>query len=164
MAKSKADKWLTQDKLTLLRAWARDGLTDEQIAKNMGISVATLYNYKKNEKYLDILEALKKGKEVVDIEVENALLKKAMGFREKEQVVQTKRVVKYKDGKRVSETSEPVVIEIDKYYPPETLAIIYWLKNRRLDLWRDKIERNDNEEEIQNAKDIVAKIRKSIDG
>ena len=78
MAKGKYEYWLTLDGLLLLESWARDGLTDEQIAHNMGISKATLYNYKRD--HLDILEALKKGKEVVDIQVENALLKRALGY------------------------------------------------------------------------------------
>lgn len=76
MAKGKFQKWLEPDNLILLEGWARGGLTDEQIAKNMGVSVATLYNWK--SKYFEILEALKKGKEVVDFEVENALLQSAL--------------------------------------------------------------------------------------
>ena len=60
-----------------MQGWARDGLTDEQIAKKMGISPSTLYEWEK--KYAEMLEALKKGKEVVDFEVENALLQKALG-------------------------------------------------------------------------------------
>ncbi len=76
MAKSKYEYWLTPDGLTLLEGWARDGLTDEQIAVNMGIVPSTLYAWKKDHE--EISEALKKGKEVVDYEVENALLKKAM--------------------------------------------------------------------------------------
>ena len=78
MVKGKYAYWLTEEGLTLLEGWARRGLTDEQIAKNMGVNIATLYRWK--DKYCDICEALKKGKEVVDIEVENALLKKALGF------------------------------------------------------------------------------------
>jgi hypothetical protein len=78
VAKGKYEKWLTTEGLLQLEAWARNGLTDEQIAKNMGVSVATLYNYKKV--HLEILESLKKGKEVVDIQVENALLKRALGY------------------------------------------------------------------------------------
>ena len=78
MAKGKYKKWLEKENLILLEGWARDGLTDQQIAHNMGISTATLYEWKKT--YPDILEALKKGKEVVDRYVENALLKKALGY------------------------------------------------------------------------------------
>jgi len=78
VAKGKYQRWLEPDGLTLLEGWARDGLTDEQIAHNMGISTATLYDWK--NKFQDISEALKKGKEVVDIQVENALLKRALGY------------------------------------------------------------------------------------
>jgi len=66
---------LEPDGLTLLEGWARDGLTDEQIAKNCGCNAATLYDWKK--RYPEISKALKKGKEVVDYEVENALLQSA---------------------------------------------------------------------------------------
>ncbi len=76
VAKGKYEYWLTDDGLILLEGWARDGLTDEQIAHNMGVTVSTLYAWK--NKYSEILEALKKGKEVVDYEVENALLQSAM--------------------------------------------------------------------------------------
>ena len=58
MAKSKADEWLEQDKLTLLEGWARNGLTDEQIAHNMGIVTSTFYEWKK--KYPKFSEVLKK--------------------------------------------------------------------------------------------------------
>ena len=77
VAKGKYQQWLEPDGLVLLEGWARDGLTDEQIAHNMGISTATLYDWK--NKFQDISETLKKGKEVVDYEVENALLNKALG-------------------------------------------------------------------------------------
>ena len=73
MAIGKYAKWLEPDGLLKLEAWARDGLTDEQIAHNMGINVA-LYRYKRDK----ICEALKRGKQVIDIQVENALLKRAL--------------------------------------------------------------------------------------
>lgn len=76
MAKGKVGYWLTEDGLTLLQGWARDGLTDEQIAHNCNINRQTLYDWKK--KYPDISDTLKKGKEVVDYQVENALLKSAL--------------------------------------------------------------------------------------
>ena len=70
MAKS---KWETnvKDKLILVEGWARDGLTDEQIANNLGISHTTLKEYK--NKYPTFLTALKKGEQIADYEVENAL-------------------------------------------------------------------------------------------
>lgn len=77
MAKGKYQRWLEPDGLLLLEGWARDGLTDEQLAEKIGINPATLYDWK--NKYPKISEALKRGKEVVDYEVENALLNKALG-------------------------------------------------------------------------------------
>lgn len=62
MAKGKYQRWLEPDGLTLLEGWARDGLTDEQIAHNMGISTATLYDWK--NKFQDISEALKREKKL----------------------------------------------------------------------------------------------------
>ena len=100
MAKGVYKEWLEKDNLLLLQGWARDGLTDEQIAHNMGISTTTLYEWKK--KYSEIADTLKKTKEVVDREVENALFKKAI------------------EG--------------------DTTAMIFWLKNRRPNDWRDKRE------------------------
>ena len=76
VARGKYQQWLEPDGLLLLEGWARDGLTDEQIAHNMGITAKTLYEWK--NKYSDICEVLKKGKEVVDYQVENALLNKAL--------------------------------------------------------------------------------------
>lgn len=77
VAKGKYERWLEHDGLTLLEGWARDGLTDEQIAHNCGITATTLYDWK--NRFTEISEALKRGKEVVDYQVENALLKKAIG-------------------------------------------------------------------------------------
>ena len=123
MAKGKYEYWLSPDGLLRLEAYARDGLTDEQIAHNMGISPATLYNYKRD--HLEILEALKKGKEVVDIQVENALLKRALGYSYEEKKVEVS-----EEGTKVTKTIKEVV--------PDTTAQIFWLKNRRPDRWRDK--------------------------
>lgn len=76
MAKGKYQQWLEPDGLTLLEGWARDGLTDEKIAGKIGINPTTLYEWKKN--YPEISKALKRGKEVVDYQVENALLAAAL--------------------------------------------------------------------------------------
>lgn len=126
MAIGKYQKWLEPDNLILLEAWARDGLTDAQIASNMGITTSTLYDWKK--KYSDISESLKRGKEVVDIQVENALLKRALGY----EYTETATTVSEKDGKKVTITVKQVV--------PDTTAQIFWLKNRKPDQWRDKRE------------------------
>ena len=74
MAKSKIDYWITEEGKVLLQGWARDGLTDVEIAYNMGINPSTLYNYKNSS--IEISEALKNGKEIIDRKVENALIKR----------------------------------------------------------------------------------------
>ena len=73
---AKIDEWLEKDNLILLEGWARDGLTFEQIAHNIGINVTTLRDWRKKEPTISAI--LKKGREVVDYEVENALLKSAL--------------------------------------------------------------------------------------
>lgn len=99
MAKGKYKEWLTEESLLRLEAWARDGLTDEQIADNIGIRRETLYDWKK--KYPHISNALKRGKDVVDIQVENALLNKAQGIT-KTLIKPIKiKTVTYDNGKRV---------------------------------------------------------------
>ena len=75
MAKSKYETHV-KDNLTLIRGWARNGLTEAQIAKNLGISIDTFYTYKK--KYPEFLKVLKRGKEYADLEVENALYEAAV--------------------------------------------------------------------------------------
>lgn len=127
MARSKYQEWLEDDNLILLEAWARDGLTDEQIANNIGISVRTLYNWK--TKHLPIFQALKRGKEVIDIEVENALLKTALGsYIEEEKTYITEA------GGEVTKRTE----KTKRYLRPDTTALIFWLKNRKPDVWRDR--------------------------
>ena len=78
MAKGKFAYWLTEEGLILLRQWARDGYTDDQIAERIGISRGTFYAWKK--RFPDFDDALKKGKEVIDGEVEEALIMSALGY------------------------------------------------------------------------------------
>jgi len=73
----KVTDWLDDEyKLTLLKGWARNGLTNAQLAENMGISEATLYNWKNSN--VEFLEVLKEDKDYADTQVENALYKAAM--------------------------------------------------------------------------------------
>lgn len=130
MAKGKYQEWLTEEGLLQLEAWARDGLTEEQIAHNMGISRKTLYEWK--SKYSDICDTLKKGKEVVDIQVENALLKRALGYTYKE--VTREKVFNPETGQYELMPTK----EVTKEVVPDTTAQIFWLKNRRTEQWRDK--------------------------
>lgn len=141
---AKIDEWLEQDKLILLEGWARDGLTYEQIAHNMGIGLTTLKEWRQKEP--TIQSALKKGKEVVDIEVENALLKRALGY-----------TITLKKQKVDKEGCVHDLLE-DVHVPGDTTAQIFWLKNRRKQQWRDKVEVETNREELNKVRELLTKI------
>jgi hypothetical protein len=112
VAKGKYEKWLKKENLLLLEGWARDGLTDEQIAKNMGISVKTLYRWQ--EQYSQICQSLKKGKEVVDYQVENALLSSALEGNTTAQIfwLKNRRPDKWRD-KQKEETDKTALDKLD---------------------------------------------------
>lgn len=118
--------------------WVREGLADEQVAHNMGIAYST---YKEWVKRFPALSAtIKKGKEPVDIEVENSLLKRAMGFTYEETTTDVEQI----PTSKTDEDGNPIIREIVhtktvvKTALPDTAAMIFWLKNRRPDRWRDK--------------------------
>ena len=140
MALGKINEWLEKDKLILLEGWARDGLTDEQIAKNIGINRTTLYDWKKKE--VNIADALKKGKEVIDFEVENALLKRALGYEYEEET--------YENG--------ILTKKVKKQVAPDTIAQIFWLKNRKKEQWREKVEVVKTDEDLQNINKNISNI------
>ncbi len=128
MAKSKWPE--VEEKLNqgLVEAWGRNGLTEEQIAHNLGISLTTLKTYK--NAHPPFLAALKRGKEVVDIEVENSLHKRANGYEYDELTYERDPV-----------SGQMLVTKITrKQVAPDPTSMIFWLKNRRPDLWRDKRE------------------------
>ena len=141
---ARIDEWLEQDKLTLLEGWARDGLTYEQIANNMGIGLTTLKEWRKKEP--TIQSTLKKGREVADYEVENALFKRAVGY-----TIQINEQKIDKDG-CVHDLVRDVHISGD------TTAQIFWLKNRKSDKWRDKIEINKQENSINTQITNIANL------
>jgi transcriptional regulator with XRE-family HTH domain len=133
MAKGKYERWLKPEGLTLIRGWARDGLSNEQIAHNMGISRSTLDDWCK--KYSDISDTIKKGKEVADYEVENALYKRALGYSYEE-------IIKVPTGNGKMKLLKTVTREI----PPDTTAQIFWLKNRKPDKWKNNPVITESEE------------------
>src|SRR5690625_714203 len=124
--RGKYHEWITPEGLVKIEGWARDGLTNEQIAQNIGINPDTLYNWIK--RFPEISESLKTGKEVVDRQVENALLKRALGYTYDE--------VTYEYGEEVKRVTKEV--------SPDTTAQIFWLKNRKPEVWRDRKELDAN--------------------
>lgn len=139
MAYQKMEAWETPKGLDILRELARRGASDEDIAKSIGVAKATLYRWK--AKSDAIRDALQDGKLVADLEVEAVLFKKATGFT----VTDTKTIcfLDKDTGEMVPGKMETTV----KHVLPDTNAIIFWLKNRCPDLWKDKIvEENDTTE------------------
>lgn len=131
---SKVDYWITEDGLNLIRSWSRDTFSKSEIANRMGISPSTLNEW--CDKYEEIDEAIRTTKEIVDYQVENALLKAALGYKTKE--------IKVTVGKKVinGETVELLKETTTKEVAPNVNAAIFWLNNRKFDEWkrnRDKI-------------------------
>ena len=132
MAKGKYQRWLTPEGLLQIQGWARDGFTDEEIARKMGVTRKTLYEWM--NKYGDICDALKRSKDVADRIVEDALFRKATGYK-------TKEVVRERRLDPVTRQQVLVVVkEIEREVAPDTAAQIFWLKNRKPEVWRDKRE------------------------
>ena len=124
---AKYKEWLTEDGLLRIESWASDGLTNEDIAHNMGIARQTLNNWCK--KYPSIMDALKKGREPVVRKLENSLIKKAQGF-EYEEV--TTEMWVYDNGKKRQKVSKH-----KKYSVPDTSAAIFLLKNYKPNKYRN---------------------------
>jgi len=101
------------------------GATDDEVAKALGVCVRTLYRWQ--SQHPEFCQALKAGKEVADNRIERALYHKAAGYT-------------YDSEKIFQNNGEVVRVKITEHVPPDTTAMIFWLKNRRPDLWRDKRE------------------------
>lgn len=124
--------------LTVLSAWARAGKTDQEIAKEIGISRSTLSEWKKNHE--SIRKALHTGKEFADRLVENSLYKKTLGFYVTEKKAFKVKRTEFDDrGRRVEEHEELQTAEETRYIEPDTKAIIFWLRNRMPQVWSDKL-------------------------
>lgn len=128
--RGKYEDWLDEDSLLKVQGWARDGLSNDQIAHNIGITAKTLCEWQ--NRFSEFRDAIKKGKEVVDREVENALLKRALGY-EYDEV--TQEPVTDKD---TGITEMRVTKRVTKQVVPDVTAQIFWLKNRKPNEFRDK--------------------------
>ena len=137
-------KWEdVKEKLFLIENWAKEGLTNADIAKKLGIAMSTFCEYQ--NKYSEFKEALKKGKEIIDYEVENALLKKALGYSYEEKTYEKEY------NELIGEYAETLTKRVIKEVAPDTTAQIFWLKNRKPELWADK-------HQIENTKEPVINI------
>jgi hypothetical protein len=113
-----------------LTGWARDGLTNIQIAQNIGVGERTFSEWV--TRFPAISAALKKGKEPVDTQVENALLRRALGYDYEETITEVEDLGGGRTKKHVR--------KVTKHVPADTTAQIFWLKNRKPKQWREKME------------------------
>ena len=115
----------------------------------MGIRRQTLYDWM--NRFPVIFDTLKNGKAPVDIEVENALLKNAMGYDYEETITEIEELAGGKQKKHVR--------KIKKHKPPDTTAQIFWLKNRRPDKWRDKPITAEDTSTMEKLDAMLAEVR-----
>lgn len=132
-----------------IEGWARDGLNDKQIAANTGVNEFTFSRWK--TQYPQLAQAIKKGRMPVDVQVENALLKRALGF-DYEEV--TTEIVNLPDG-----TQRKHIKKVTKMVVPDTVAAIFWLKNRKPVQWRDKPEPPVSSEALEKLDAVLANIK-----
>ena len=123
----KYQDYLTESGLLRLESWASDGLLNKDIAANIGVAEGTFYNW--INKYDEINEALKRGREPVVITIENALIKKSKGFEYEET---TTEIWVDDDGNKRQK-----VTKHKRYSPPDTSAAIFLLKNYKPNKYRN---------------------------
>ena len=150
-ATRKVDEWLTDEGLTLVIGWARDGLTNPEIAVKMGVARSTLIDWQKKHK--EFGEALRQGKEVADRKVEMTLYKRALGYDYDETTE-----IKDKNGNIVEKKT------ITKHMPPDVGAICFWLKNRKRGIWVDRPHANSEDNGNTGVIEITAFKDNSANG
>lgn len=142
-----------------IEGWARDGLNDKQIAANTGVNEFTFSRWK--TQYPQLAQAIKKGRMPVDVQVENALLKRALGYEYEETIEEIEDVpTDKKDSK-----GNPIykkkrhIKRVKKVLPPDTGAMIFWLKNRKPLQWRDRPEPPMSTEALEKLDAVLANIK-----
>lgn len=127
--KPKYESWITEDGLTILRGKARDGLTNEEIARSViGINPATIYEWIK--KFPEIGEAIKKGREPIAIKIEDSFYSRCDWVQKEET---REELYETEGGKKARK-----IVRTKRWFPPDTAALIFALKNLRKDKFREK--------------------------
>lgn len=134
MANGKYQEWLTKEKLKCLENMARKGYRDIDIAKKIGISKVTFYDWKK--RFPKFAEALQRGKDEYDDAVEDTLYNMTQGYYVDEEVVEVREDAA---GNKILHRKKT-----KRYIPPSITAIIYWLQNRRGDVWKTRASEHQN--------------------
>lgn len=145
-------EWLTDEKLSIIADWVRNGLTNEQICENMQIAVKTFYEWK--ARFPQLSEVLKRNKQYCDANVENALYKRALGYDVVEERTETD-----VDGVVLR------TIKTRRHIPADTTAQIYWLNNRRANVWRNRTEITaeiDSTEQLDKVVEAIKGVRNGL--
>lgn len=101
------------------------GATDKDLADFFGVVEQTVNNWKKS--HPEFFESLKDAKNELDSKVERSLFERATGY-------------EHSEDKIFNANGEPLIVPTVKRYPPDTTAAIFWLKNRKPQEWRDKVD------------------------
>ena len=150
---------VVEPRLDEIKAWARDGVSEEEMAKRLGIAYSTFRNYK--DMNLAFSAALKKNKEHYDNQVVDSLHKSTIGgVVELTIPMKIKKTFFNKFGKKEREEEEIVYVKTQEYIRPDTMAQMYWLNNRQGFKWKQKpVDNSGEESENEALKQLCDAIR-----
>lgn len=112
------------------------GATDAEIADFFEVEESTINNWKLA--HPEFLESIKKGKKIADAEIADSLFQRAKGYSHKAvKIFPSGGETEDEQGNKIK---GPLIVPYIEHYPPDTVAAIFWLKNRQKDKWRDKQE------------------------
>lgn len=138
--------WLSEDGLTLIGQYRREGASIDDIAVLIGISGTTFYRWQKASP--ELCKILGMASNIVNGRVENALLKRALGYDDIDEV------------EELIEGELRVTKRITRHIPPDVKACLEWLYSRRPDRWRrQQINNDDEQREIDAARRVIVAIR-----
>lgn len=160
MAKCKYDRIITPDVLLLLKGWARDGLNDKELCERLHIQPRTFYSYQK--KFPEFAEAITEGRKPVIVEVEDTFFKKKLQGYKVTEVTKEKTVQKDAAGIIVGTTEH--VRENERYIPPDTGAIIFFLKCRARDKYNEVPNSALTEKKLKAEIALLEKKIEALDG
>jgi hypothetical protein len=112
--------------------------TVNQLAEFFGVSQSTIYNWQ--SQYPEFLEAIKEGRTSSDVNVVERLFENATGYSYTTQkAIKVKEVFYSETGRKIREAERVQVVDVEEFVPPQTVAQIFWLKNRVPEHFREKL-------------------------
>lgn len=143
--------WLSEDGLTLIAGWRRNGVPLKEIAtKNIGVSMTAFWGWYRQSDALQ--RACKNSKDIADYTVEDALYRRAVGYNYEEKVFE------------LVEGEIRLTKVFEKHMPPDTKAIMQYLFNRRPEVWRAIQEPLEATQYTETIKNILVAMREVAEG